>query len=138
MLTYFEIFTEEDLATAEALISTSPRDAKVKLAKHIVTWLHSAAEAEAAYQEFVTEFVKHEVPDDMPEFSVGSETVGILDLITKICGFAGSNGEARRMVEQGGVSLNGDKIDDPKAEVVVNKEPQVLKVGKRKFARVSG
>ncbi len=137
MLTYFEIFTTEDLADAAALIKSSPRDAKVKLAKHIVTWLHSAADAESAYQDFVTKFVKHEVPTDMPAFSVGGSSIGILDLITKTCGFAASNGEARRIVEQGGVSLDGEKIEDPKAEVVLSSESQVLKVGKRKFASVT-
>lgn len=136
MHTYFEIFTDEDMSEAETLIKGSPRDAKVKLARHIVTWLHSAEDAESAYQDFVTKFVKHEVPDDMPEHSVGAESVGILDLITKTCGFATSNGEARRMVEQGGVSLDGEKIVDPKTEVQLTSEPQVLKVGKRKFARV--
>lgn len=136
MATYFEIFTQEDLEAAKALIKTSPRDAKVKLAKHIVTWLHSADDAEAAYQDFVTKFVKHEVPQDIPDFSVGSDSIGILDLITKICGFASSNGEARRMVEQGGVSLDGEKIENPKAEVQISSEPQVLKVGKRKFGQI--
>jgi len=66
MLTYFEIFTEEDLKESETFIKNSPRDAKVKLAKHIVTWLHSDTDAESAYQDFVTKFVKHEVPDEMP------------------------------------------------------------------------
>jgi tyrosyl-tRNA synthetase len=85
----------------------------------------------------VTKFVKHEVPEEMPEFSVGSESIGILDLITKVCSFANSNGEARRMVEQGGVSIDGKKIEDPKAQVQLSPTAQVLKVGKRKFGRVT-
>lgn len=137
MATYYEIFTDEDMQDAQALISSSPRDAKVKLAKHIVTWLHSEEAAESAYQDFVTKFVKHEVPEDMPEFSVGASKIGILDLITKTCSFANSNGEARRMVEQGGVSIDGNKITDPKAEIEVTDQSQVLKVGKRKFAKLS-
>lgn len=136
MSTYYEIFTDEDMAEAEALIKASPRDAKVKLAKHIVTWLHDEAAAEAAYQDFVTKFVKHEVPEDMPEFRVEASSVGILDLITKTCSFASSNGEARRMVEQGGVSLDGGKVTDPKAMISITTEPQVLKVGKRKFGKI--
>jgi tyrosyl-tRNA synthetase len=137
MTTYFEIFTEEDMEAAKELIKNDPRDAKVKLAKHIVTWLHSADDAEKAYQDFVTKFVKHEVPEEMPEFSVGESSIGILNLITKTCGFASSNGDARRMVEQGGVSLDGEKITDPKTEVELSDTPQVLKVGKRKFGKVS-
>lgn len=136
MSTYFEIFTDEDMSAAKALIKDSPREAKVKLAKHIVTWLHDQAAAESAYQDFVTKFVKHEVPTDMPEFKVEASTIGILDLITKTCHFASSNAEARRMVEQGGVSLDGEKITDPKAVVDVLNEAQVLKVGKRKFATI--
>jgi len=137
MATYFEIFTEEDMEEAKALISEAPRDAKVKLAKHIVTWLHSEVDAESAYQDFVTKFVKHEVPEDMTEFSAGENSIGILNLMTKVCGFAGSNGEARRMVEQGGVSLDGEKIEDPKFEVELSDTAQVLKVGKRKFGKVT-
>lgn len=137
MTTYFEIFTEDDMGEAKALIKNSPRDAKVKLAKHIVAWLHSDQDAESAYQDFVTKFVKHEVPEDMPEFRVGESSIGILNLMTKICGFAKSNGEARRMVEQGGVSLDGKKVEDPKTEVALSETAQVLKVGKRKFGRVT-
>ncbi len=137
MMTYFEIFTEDDMEVAKALIKNSPRDAKVKLAKHIVTWLHSNQDAESAYQDFVTKFVKHEVPADMPEFSVGESSIGILNLMTKVCGFANSNGEARRMVEQGGVSLDGKKIEDSKIEVSLSETAQVLKVGKRKFGRIT-
>ena len=137
MATYFEIFTEVDMEASKKLIKDSPRDAKVKLARHIVTWLHSEADAESAYQDFVTKFVKHEVPEDIPEFQVGTDTIGILDLITKICGFAKSNGEARRMVEQGGVSLDGEKIEDPKFEVQLASTAQILKVGKRKFGKVT-
>lgn len=137
MTTYFEIFTEDDMEEAKALIKNSPRDAKVKLAKHIVTWLHDESAAETAYQDFVTKFVKHEVPTDMPEFSVGESSMGILNLMTKVCSFASSNGEARRMVEQGGVSLDGKKIEDPKTEVELSETAQVLKVGKRKFGKVT-
>ncbi len=137
MQTYFEIFTDEDLEATADLIKTAPRDAKVKLAKHLVTWLHDEASAESAYQDFVTKFVKHEVPDDMPEFSAGSAEIGILDVITKVCGFAQSNGEARRMVAQGGVSIEGEKITDPTAVVTFTTAPQVLKVGKRKFGKIT-
>lgn len=137
MQTYFEIFTTEDLTETAALIASEPRNAKVKLATHIVTWLHSTQAAEAGLQDFETKFVKHEVPEDIPEFSVGVDSIGILDLITKICGFASSNGEARRLVIQGGVSIDGEKIKDPTAQVSLTTEGQVLKVGKRKFGKVT-
>lgn len=136
MYTYFEIFTDEDLPTATALIQHSPRDAKVKLAKHIVTWLHDAVSAAVAYDDFVTKFVKHEIPEDMPEFRVGKPSIGILDLITKICGFAASNAEARRLILQGGVTLDGNKIEDSNYLLEVTSNPQTLKVGKRKFGSI--
>jgi len=137
MEAYFEIFTDEDMNEAKALISSDPRNAKVKLATHIVTWLHNAEAAKCGLQDFETKFVKHEVPEDMPTFSVGAESIGILDLITKTCGFAQSNGEARRLVQQGGVSLEGTKIEDANAQITLSTEAQVLKVGKRKFAQVT-
>ncbi len=136
MLDYYECLTDVDLAEAEELIKTNPRDAKVYLAKTIVTWLHSAEDAEKAYQDFQTKFVKKEIPDEMPEFKISRE-IGILDLISKTCGFAKSNGEARRLVMQGAVSLDGEKIGDPNFIVKNPAKKLVLKVGKRKFARIS-
>ncbi len=141
MMTYFEIFTEIDLDEAKTLISQSPRDAKVQLGQHIVTWLHDEASAQSALHDFEQKFVKKEVPDEMPTFNVGESKIGILDLITKICHFASSNGEARRVVEQGGVEFgsesNRQKITDPKTTVQISSETQVLKVGKRKWAKIT-
>lgn len=135
MPSYFEIFTDEDLGEVKKMIAASPRDAKVHLAKSIVTWLHNADAAEAAYQDFVTKFVKKEIPDEMPEFTVGEAEIGILDLITKVARFAPSNSEARRTVQQGGVSWDGEKVGDPNTAVQITGE-HILKVGKRKFGRI--
>ncbi len=137
MLTYFEIFTNEDLKEAAALIKNEPRNAKVILAKHIVTWLHDAEAANTAEQDFITKFVKHEIPEDIPKFKVGAEEIGILNLLSQTTKFASSNGEARRLVTQGGVSLDGKKIEDPQATISVSETPKVLKVGKRKFGKIT-
>lgn len=137
MMTYFEIFTDENLDEVQTLIDSNPRDAKVKLATAIVTWLHDEAAAAEGLKDFQTKFVKKEVPDEMPEFKAGVPEIGILDLITKVCGFAPSNGEARRMIEGGGVSLDGTKIEDSKALITLSQTPQILKVGKRKFGRIT-
>lgn len=136
MFDYYECLTDFNMDEVKDEISRNPRDTKVKLAKEIVTWLHSAKDAESAYQDFQTKFVKKEVPDEMPEFKVAEDT-GILDLISKICNFAESNGEARRLIMQGAVSLDGDRITDSNFVVQIPTKKLVLKVGKRKFARIS-
>lgn len=137
MLTYFEIFTDEDLEEMGKLITSDPRNAKVALAKKIVTWLHDEVAANAAEYDFTQKFVKKEVPDEMPEFQAGESEIGILNLITQVAKFASSNSEARRLVDAGAVSWDGEVISDPQAVIQVDVEAKVLKVGKRKFARIS-
>ena len=134
MFKYFETLTDIDLAEAQAMINDHPRNAKVFLAKDIITFFHDQASADDAEAKFIQKFVKKEVPDEMPEFIVSGE-VGILDLMSKVTGFAASNGEARRLIKGGGVSLNGEKVSDPNLVVTVT-EAIVLKVGKRKFGRI--
>lgn len=132
---YFEIFTDIEDFEYQTLIAQSPRDAKVLLAKKIVTWLHDAISADKAEQDFVQKFVKKEVPDEMPEFVVGDTEIGILNLITKVCNFAGSNSEARQIIKGNGVSIDEVKITDP--NFVLNPSGKcILKVGKRKFAKI--
>lgn len=136
MLTYFEIFTDEDLTAADELIQSNPRDAKVKLGKHIVTWLHDANAADRAEADFVQKFVKKEVPDDMPEFEVQTESLNIVEVMTGVTGFCASTSEARRTLQQGGVTFDGEKITNPN-QIVKIKDGGVLKVGKRKFGRIN-
>ena len=136
MFTYFEIFTDEDLDEIKALIKNKPRDAKVKLATDIVTWLHNADAADTALKDFETKFVKKENPDHMHLFNVGDYEIGILDLMTKVCKFTESNGEARRIIKGGGVTFDGEKVDDPTSTIYVDDDPKVLKVGKRKFGMI--
>lgn len=138
MLTYFEIFTDEDLTEVETMIKSDPRNAKVKLATLIVSWLHDEAAAVTALKDFEAKFVKKETPDEVPTFTVGDMEVGVLDLITKVCGFADSNGEARRLVKQGAVSFDDEKITDPTITIYVDDEAKLLKVGKRKFGWIVG
>ncbi len=132
---YFELLTDEDMKEVKKLIKKSPRDAKVRLAKNIVTWLHDKKCADEALRDFEQKFVKKEVPDEMPEFSVGKSEVGILDLITSICKFTKSNSDARRLVQQSAVTWNGEKVTDPNAMIQISGE-HVLKAGKRSWARI--
>ncbi|MBI5890210.1 MAG: tyrosine--tRNA ligase [Nitrosomonadales bacterium] len=115
----------------------NPRDIKVLLAQEIVARFHSLKAAEEALAEFEARFQKGVLPDDMPEIAVASTAglIGIANLL-KQAGLVASTSEALRMIEQGGVKLDGEKVSDKalqlKAGAVV-----VAQVGKRKFGRVS-
>ncbi|MDO8813271.1 MAG: tyrosine--tRNA ligase, partial [Gallionella sp.] len=121
----------------EVSAGRNPRDIKVLLAQEIVERFHSRQAAEAALAEFEARFKQGVLPDDMPEIAVASTDghIGIAQLL-KQAGLVPSTSEALRMIEQGGVKLDGEKISDKalqlKAGAVV-----VAQVGKRKFGRVS-
>ncbi len=114
---------------------TNPRDIKRELARIIVTMYHNQEAAQTAEQEFDNIFINKGLPDDIEEFSIGNKKeINILDLIILV-NFAPSKGEARRLVAQGGVSIDGDKIID--VQKIVNvKSGMILKVGKRKFIKL--
>ncbi len=116
--------------------SVNPRDLKRSLAKTLVKMYHSKQAADEAEVEFDKIFINKEIPDDIPEFifEKGIEEIGILDLIVKV-NFAPSKGEARRLVIQGGVIVDGEKIVDIAAKINLKKE-SILKVGKRKFIKI--
>jgi len=134
MMDFFEYLTDIDLSEANAMIKKNPRDAKVFLAKEIIIWLHDEGAAARAENDFVQKFVKKETPDEIKEVKV-TEEVGILNLITKVCGFMSSNSEARRLVQNGAVSLDGEKIVDPNFVFKPGGEV-ILKAGKRNFAKL--
>jgi tyrosyl-tRNA synthetase len=114
----------------------NPRDIKRRLARTLVTMYHDEASAVAAEQEFDKIFIKKDVPDEVKEFRYRAtdDKVGILQLLsdTKM---AGSKGEARRLVEQGGVSVDGVKVTDINAHIQLLM-PIILKVGPRRFLKV--
>lgn len=140
MWRYFELVT--DLTTSEIADLRSqiengenPRNIKVKLAKLIITDFHSAADADAAEEEFVKRFVQKEVPDEIEEMRIDAGIYPLAQLLADT-GLAASKGEARRLIEQGGVKVNGEKATAANAEISVGGEPVLLQVGKRKFLRV--
>ena len=114
----------------------NPRDLKRQLARTLVEMYHSKDAAHEAEEEFDKIFIKKEIPDDIPEYKIenGSNELGILDLILQV-NFAPSKGEARRLVSQGGVSLDGEKIEDITTTIKLKKE-SILRVGKRKFIKI--
>lgn len=144
MPSYFELCTDVPLDEIEEIKkklfdgSMHPMEAKKRLAREIVTIYHSADAAKEAQAEFERVFSQHEVPADMPEVGVADimedGKVWIVKLLAA-ANMAPSNSEARRLVMQGGVTIDGEKISDPKANIEV-KDGQVLRAGKLKFARI--
>ena len=140
---YFELVTDVssgDLKKIKADLSNSsvnPRDIKKQLARTLVRMYHDQAKAIASEKAFEALFVKKDVPDDIPEMKVSQNEMR-LDELMVLTKTAESKGAARRLVQGGGVSVNGEKIDDPFFIISLTDE-KILKVGKRKFVKlVSG
>ncbi|MCW5595714.1 MAG: tyrosine--tRNA ligase [Rhodocyclaceae bacterium] len=115
----------------------NPRDVKVLLAQEIVQRFHSRQEAENALTDFEARFRQGAIPDDIDEVRIacGTENMPIAQVL-KQAGLTGSTSEALRMIEQGGVRLDGVKVSD-RALSLKPGTTVVLQVGKRKFARIS-
>jgi len=111
-----------------------PKAVKQELGRFLVGLFHDDAAAAAAEAEFEQVFAQGGVPDDVPEHTIGAGTA----LFKLLAGadLASSNSEARRLVQQGAVSVDGDRVEDPFAELTPRAEPYLLKVGKRRFARI--
>jgi tyrosyl-tRNA synthetase len=118
---------------AEVLGGRNPKDAKVLLAKEITARFHSAAAAESAEQDF-KQRAQGGMPDEMPELAIGGAPMAIAALL-KAASLVPSSSEGLRMVEQGGVRIDGLAISDKGLKVQAG--TMVLQVGKRKFARVT-
>ncbi|KAF2960018.1 tyrosine--tRNA ligase [Thermotoga sp. 38H-to] len=113
----------------------NPRDVKMVLAYEITRFFHGEENAKKAQEQFVKVFQKKEIPDEMPVVEI-SQDKNIVDLLVEI-GAASSKSEAKRLVSQGGVYIDGERIEDIKFTVEPDGE-RVLRVGKRKFYRISG
>jgi tyrosyl-tRNA synthetase len=118
--------------------SVNPRDLKRRLARTLVTLYHDTAAAEAAEEEFDRIFKKKDVPDEIPDVRVATDggSISVIRMLVD-AGMVKSNSEARRLIEQGGVSIDGQRVNDPTANITLH-APVVLKAGKRQFARISG
>lgn len=118
---------------AEVEAGKNPRDVKILLAKEIIARFHNEDAANAAEQEFINRFQKGAMPDEMPEFTFEDE-IGLATLL-KEAGLVPSTSEAIRSAQQGGVKIDGEKVDDVRQNA--QKGTFVYQVGKRKFARVT-
>jgi len=138
MWKYFELLSFRpmaEIATLKAVTEggANPRDAKVALAKEIVTRFHSAQAADDALADFVNRS-KGGIPDDVPEVAVAGAPLGVAQLL-KAAGLCASTSEAMRMIDQGGVRIDGAVVSDKGLQVEAGSF--VMQVGKRKFARVN-
>ena len=136
MWKYYELLTDKTAAEIERMKTSgeNPRNLKVNLAKLIIKDFHSAADAEKSEADFVARFVKKEIPDEIEETQIAAGNYNLAELLAET-NLAASKSEAKRLIEQGGVKIDGEKIPDAKAEINLQNEI-LLQVGKRKFLRV--
>ena len=128
----------DDLREQVASGRRHPLDVKKELARTLVTELHSAAAATAAREEFERVFSARELPQEIPvaEVAATAETM-LLSKVLVEAGLADSNSEGRRLIQQGAVRVDGDRVHDPKAEIsVAPGDGPLLQVGRRRFTRL--
>ncbi|QYK06132.1 tyrosine--tRNA ligase [Shewanella zhangzhouensis] len=142
MWRYFDLLSFRPLAEVEQFkadveAGANPRDIKIALAKEIIARFHDQAAADAAHQNFIDRFQKGAIPDDIEEvtLSAGAEGMAVANLL-KEAGLVGSTSDAMRMIKQGAVKMDGEKLEDAK-QVFSAGLSAVFQVGKRKFAKVT-
>ncbi len=134
---YFTLLTAIPAEKIAELVNpekTHPKDAKVLLAKTIVAQFYNEATAQLAAAEFDKVFARGQLPGEMPEIEMPAEPVMASKLLLA-CGLVETGGEGKRMIKQGGVSVAGQKIGDPNAQIAPA-DGMVVQVGKRKFAKI--
>ena len=139
MIRYFELLTDVSSERLEMIKrgDISPREAKEELALEITSRFHGREAAESAREHFYTLFVKKEMPEDIKEIDIKGEDGAVwLPRLLTIAGFTSSNSEARRLIKQGGVSIDGKKVLDEDIQLEA-KGPYLIRVGKRRYGRVS-
>ena len=142
MWRYFELLSFKSLADIAVLRKSvqdgaNPRDVKFELAKEIVTRFHSEADADRSQKNFVDRFSQGVLPEDLDETALDSAGLGLgLAQAIKAAGLASSTSEAMRLVGQGAVRLDGERLEDPKKVLEVGTKG-VLQVGKRRLARIN-
>lgn len=140
MWRWYELLTDltpSEISNLRSEISNgkNPRDTKVNLAKSIIADFHSQDAANAAEEEFVKRFVQKEVPDEVEEKTIAGGSYALAQLLADT-GLAASKGEARRLIEQGGVKINGEKATAANAEIAIDGDGVLVQVGKRKFLKI--
>jgi tyrosyl-tRNA synthetase len=147
MRDYFELCTDVPIGEVDALLAdawagrVNPKDAKRRLAREVVGIYHSPAAADAADAEFERVHAQREVPEEMPECALPAEAIrnGVVWICRLLvaAGLAKGTGEARRLIEQGGVKLRGGRVSDASAEFAPEAlDGAILQVGSRHFVRI--
>jgi tyrosyl-tRNA synthetase len=142
MWRYFELLsfrplTEVNDFKEEVEQGANPRDIKFKLAAEIITRFHDTKAAEAAQTDFINRFSKNAIPDDVQalEINIGSEGMPLANVL-KQADLVGSTSDAHRMLKQGAVKIDGERVEDGK-QILPPGFSAILQVGKRKFAKVT-
>lgn len=142
MWSWFELLSFRSIADIQKLredvaSGMNPRDAKFLLAEELTARFHDAAAGQKARENFIAQFQKGKLPDDMPEIAVevGAEGMAIANII-KNAGLTESTSEAVRLITQGGVRMDGEKLSDKNLHLKA-KTTFILQVGKRRFAKVN-
>ena len=142
MWRYIELLSFEPLSVvrkwkADVEAGANPRDVKVRFAAEIVARFHGPAAARKAQEDFEQRFRRGEMPDEMPEQKLFYPETGLpITQLLKQLNLVPSTTEANRLIEQGGVKVNGDRVSDRTLKLAKG-ETYVVQVGKRKFARVT-
>ncbi|ALB01756.1 tyrosine--tRNA ligase [Francisella persica ATCC VR-331] len=138
MWRYYELLSFKSIETIAKLkqdvaAGTNPRDIKIELAKELIERFHSKADAENAHHDFIQRFHKNQIPDDINILELNQE-LPIANLL-KEAGLVASTSEANRMIQQGAVKIDGEKVSDNKI-IFVKGTNNVFQVGKRKFVKI--
>lgn len=139
MVKYYRLLTDisdEEICAMEMSMkegNVNPRDYKMNLGKLMVELVYGSSEAVNAYEEFVRVFQQKKAPEEMPDLELETGMMSLTDLLERT--HVKSRSEAKRVVVQGGVSINDEKKEDPFEELTL-KNGDVLRVGKKKFYRV--
>jgi len=137
MENYFTLLTDlptEQIAELTDPAKTHPKQAKVQLGKMIVTQFYNEATAEVAAAEFEKVFAQGQLPDDMPVVEIAPDSIMASKLITTT-GLVASGAEAKRLIKQSAVSIDGKKVIDPNAQIIPA-DSMIIRVGKRRFAKL--
>ena len=140
ILKYFEFctdITESELLDYKTQLESNeinPRDTKRKLARDVVSIYHGSEAASEAEENFDKLFIKKDIPDNIPEYAL-TEPAKLIDIMVSN-NMVSSNGEARRMIKQGAVKLDNEKVDDGFIQIDPGTNV-TLKVGKRRFLKIT-
>jgi tyrosyl-tRNA synthetase len=130
MWSYFKLLTDIDVTSAKKM---HPKEAKALLARNVVEFYYGKKAAQQAQGEFDKIFSKRQIPSQIKEYLVEDDQIDIVDTLN-VTGLVASKNEARRLLNQGGISCDGNIVKTPKLKII----PQgvIIKVGKRRFIKI--